>query len=378
MDAVTGKSNFDISEGIIIHLVNLLRHRCRFAQFALLTKFTVLRNLVQYFKSDAQVGNFEFHKIDAGFHFGASVEAGLLMFQIGGGLNLRPTCHVFSNIGGVQVEEIGICSDHLIFDLPTYKRTSFMESAGQPHYVWRQGVKHDLRNVLELTETDSGLKNRHGEDVDIEPETLHQLFKSSDIFHGRQARYVIPIYQRDLKDTLEDLEIRFPKLYKYLQKHEAEFLGRRSSIYKKRPTFTMFGIGEYTHATYKVAIGGLYSTPVFRLLQPNPRLAVVDDTGYMLATNDLSEGLYLLAVLTLDCTRDFLLSISHVSEKRRFSKDVLARVFIPPMKDCPDSIIRSLVDSWSGNSRFTLTVSSPLQEWLSTYSKKGNMSFAFE
>ena len=366
LEAMTGKSNFDICEAIILHLVRILSDHSA-VQFALLAKFSVVRNLIQFLKQCPNIGEFEFHKLDTVKHFGVAADAGLIKFKIAR-QNLPETpCPIFEGIGGPQVGEIGWINGRFVYDVDKYQRVSFLENEAASAYVWRQGVKHDVSNVLELSERGPELVNRSNEVADVEEEILYQLYKSSDIYHGRKSRFVVPIYQRDLKETLEDLEQRFPRLYGYLKKHEADFSGRKSRIYRNRSPFSIFGVGEYTHCTYKVAIGALYPEPVFRLLEPQPRPVVPDDTGYMLATNDYQEAVYLLAVLSLDCTRDFLLSVSHASDKRRWTKDVLARVLIPPMRECPAEIVTALKQSWFLDKRFLLQTQQQLQEWLSRY-----------
>lgn len=364
-DAMTGKSNFDISEAIILRFVNLLMGHCRFAQFALLTKFSVLKNLIRFLASHPCIGDFEFHQIDAAQYFNAAVNAGLLKFKIGGAVPLRQTCTVYRGIGGEKIGEVAMIDGRLIYDLATYERTAFVENKGRGAYMWRQGVKHDLSKVMELRENADGLHNGFGEKVEIEESVLYQLYKSSDLYHARGSRYVVPVYQRNLKDTLDDLPDRFPKLHRYLTKHKILFDKRQSSIYKNRPAFSIFGVGDYTHLKYKVAIGSLYTKPVFQLLEPTPRPVVVDDTGYMIATDDYDEAVYVFAVLSLDCVKQFLLSVSHASDKRRFSKEVLARVFIPPMHECPLPIRTAIADSWVVNEQLSIDVKKQMQDWLS-------------
>jgi hypothetical protein len=366
-DAMTGKSNFDISEAIILHFVGLLKDRCCSVQFALLTKFSVVRNLIQFLASHTFIGDYEFHRINTALHFDAAVDAGLLKFKIDKSATLRKTCSIHASVGGAKVGEVGLVDGRMIYDLDVYRRTLFMENTGAGCYVWRQGLKHDLSRIMELSETAEGLRNGLGEIVDVEGASLYQLYKSSDIYHGRPSRYVVPIYQRDLKDMLEDLPTRFPKLHAYLKKHEADFKARKSSIYKNRPTFSIFGIGDYSHFTYKVAIGALYSEPLFRLLEPSPRPAIVDDTSYMLATNNYEEALYLLAIVNLDCTRDFLCSVSHPPEKRRFTKDVLARLLIPPFEHCPQELRHNISREWLCSRDFSAQLKGTLCSWLSNY-----------
>ena len=48
-----------------------------------------------------------------------------------------------------------------------------------------------------------------------------------------------------------------PRLWSYLQAHAGSFTNRKSSIYRGQPPFALFGIGPYSFAPFKVAIGGL-------------------------------------------------------------------------------------------------------------------------
>jgi len=364
--AKTGKANYDISEAIILHLVRLLEH-CELVQFALLGKFKVLRNLMEFVGKKPGVGNFEFHRIDSKKYFNAAVDAGLIKFQTGSSLENTQTCTVYGQVAGAEEKRIAIVDNRLIFDVNSYQQTAYLEHEGEHCYVWRQGIKHDVQEVMELIETDSGVLNRLGQVVEVEEELLYRLYKSSDIYNGRESRFVTPIYQRDLKDNLEDLETRYPKLYKYLSKHKDRFKDRKSSIYRSKSTFAVFGIGAYTHLPYKVIVAGMYQEPRFKLVGPSPRPAMPDDTGYMLATDSLAEAIYLLAFLTLDSVHDFLLAISHVGDKRRFSKEVLSRLRIPSVGDVPDDLLRELVKSWNEQKSFTREQRVRLQTWIENF-----------
>lgn len=341
--AKTGKANFDISEAIILHLVDILKN-AQNAQFALLGKFTVIRNLIQFLRSDPRVGEFEFHRINALKDFGASVDAGLIKFRVGHNVKRGELCKVFDDVGGNLQSTVGIVDGRFVYDLRSYSTNGFLERNERATYVWRQGIKHDLRDILELREMNGLLINRLGEKVEIENAALYNYYKSSDIFHGRRPRYVIPIYQYDLKDTLEDLPVRYPLLYSYLERHKDAFSNRKSSIYRNKNPFVVFGIGEYTHAPFKIAVAGFYSEPVFRLLTPDVYPSTVDDTSYAISVTNYLEANYIHAILNLDCVKEFLCSISYPGDKRRFSKDVLDRVFIPAFADVPDTVLDRLSD----------------------------------
>lgn len=364
LDALTGKANFDIAEAVILHLLTALAE-CHTVDFVLLTKFTVARNLIRFLGHLPQVGDFAFYRIDAQQHFGAAVEAGVLRFRVSPAPVTRLQCAMYDGIEGTCTRSLLMQQQgRFVYDAEAYRRNAFMEANSAPFYVWRQGIKHDLRDIFELSERDNGLFNRRDERVDVEPEVLYRLYKSSDIFNGRPARFVLPVYQRDLQDTLSNLASRWPKLCTYLEAHTDDFRSRKSSIYKKRPLFSLFGIGVYTYQQYKIAIGSFYTEPVFQLLEPEARLAVVDDTCYMLATDDLSEAIYLLAILRLPCTREFLLAISSEWDKRRFSKEVLSRLLIPPYDACPVVLTTMLVEQWRTCGQFSPRTIVELTEWL--------------
>jgi len=375
MDALTGKSNYDIAEAVVLHLFEMMR-TFRSAQFALLVKFSVATNILQFLGKHPHVGCFEFHRIDAHRYFDAAVDAGLFKFRVGEDIQQSSVCAIYENIAGPKVGEITTVGNRLIYDAPGYERTSFLENRGPSHYIWRQGVKHDVGKVLELRKAESGLWNGFGEQVDIEADALYPLYKGSDVFHGREARYVIPLYQRDLKDALADLPERFPKLYQYLLRYQPNFAQRKSRIYQSKHPFTLFGIGSYTYSPYKIAIGALYTLPVFRLLASDSlRPAIVDDTCYMLTTDRYDEAIYLTALLNSKSVRDFLLSISWRGSKRRFTKDVLARVFIPPMSECPTEIIAALMLGWFAGQTVSAGAAVMLEVWLAEYAKSDRQLF---
>jgi hypothetical protein len=152
LEALTGKANFDISEAIILHLANILK-TCHLAQFAFLGKFTILRNLIQFIGPSPYVGDFEYHKIDSAKHFGASVDAGLIKFTVSVGMGPAQTCRVYESINSETSRQIAILNNRLIYDVERYDQSLFTEHRGPRHYVWRQGIKHDVRDILELTET---------------------------------------------------------------------------------------------------------------------------------------------------------------------------------------------------------------------------------
>src|SRR5205807_8869678 len=97
-----------------------------------------------------------------------------------------------------------------------------------------------------------------------------------------------------LREDNSKLEREAPKLWRYLSDHRKCFEERKSSIYKGQPKFSIFGIGPYSFASYKVAISGMYKIPRFRALGPmDGKPIMLDDTCYFVAceSSEVAETL---------------------------------------------------------------------------------------
>jgi hypothetical protein len=137
---------------------------------------------------------------------------------------------------------------------------------------------------MELAAADQGWTNGLGETVELERSHVYPLLKGSDLANGRLAprRYVI-VPQRRLGEDTGALRTIAPLLWKYLHDHRDQLDARKSSIYVKQPAFSIFGIGDYSFAPYKVAICGLYKRLMFSVIRPHDGQPVmVDDTAYFL------------------------------------------------------------------------------------------------
>jgi hypothetical protein len=74
-----------------------------------------------------------------------------------------------------------------------------------------------------------------------------------------------------------------PRARAYLRRHDAALAARRSRVYRGRPPYTVFGVGDYTFAKWKVAVSGLHDDLRFRALGSlDGRPIVPNDTVYFL------------------------------------------------------------------------------------------------
>src|SRR6266568_752272 len=325
LDAITGKSNFDIAEFILLHLVRV--YTKSHATVAMLCKNTVIRNLVAGTKDQAlPIGNLRAFAFDAAKEFGVAADASLFIFDITNELGAK-TCTLTGLREETNPRVFGWVGKNFVSDVARYRKVQQIE--GVSSIVWRQGIKHDCAEVMELREQNGHWRNGAGELVNVEHDRIFPLAKSSDlkVHVVRNLRKAVIVPQDAIGDDTTWLRRANPRLWKYLSAHAACFSARRSVIYKDKPPFSIFGVGDYSFKPYKVAISGLYKSSHFSLLLPvEGKPVMLDDTCYLLGFDKLGEAAVALGLLNSQPVQDFLKSIVFPDSKRPYTKDVLMRI----------------------------------------------------
>jgi hypothetical protein len=324
LDAITGSGNFDISEWMLVRLIDALQDRP--ATVALLCKTAVARRVIeiahQRGRPLAPVGAW---RIDSTYHFGASVDAWLFVFRTGvAEVDPAQEWPIFADLGAtVPTTSLGFDGGVLVGDYHRYRRTRHLAGVSAPE--WRSGVKHDCARVVELVERDGQWRNGFGEAVTLEPESLFPLRKSSDVANQRAnpARRLV-LTQSALGEDTDRLRLAAPLTWEYLSRHRAHFDARKSSIYSRGRAFSMFGVGPYTFAPWKVAVSGLYKRFAFSLYGPEDgRPVVLDDTCYFLSFAAEEAARAALRALRSPEAQDFFESRVFWDEKRPIRKTLL-------------------------------------------------------
>lgn len=329
LDARTGKSNFDVSEWMILRLLEALEGRD--ATLAMLCKSAVARRVVESIAQRAlAVSPVGLWRVDAAAHFDASVSAVLFVATTARaaprGGRRGGTWAVHADLEATAPESsLGVVDGVLVADAARFARTRHLAGDSDPE--WRSGVKHDCARVMEL-ERDAkggGWINGLGERVDIEGALVHPLFKSSDVANARAVpsrAMIVP--QRTLGEETETLRLRAPRAWKYLSRHRALLDARKSSIYERQPPFAVFGVGPYSFAPWKVAVSGLYKRSTFTLVGPHEgRPVVLDDTCYFLAFDDEARARRAARSLGSLPAHDFLAARIFWDAKRPITKTIL-------------------------------------------------------
>ncbi len=103
---------------------------------------------------------------------------------------------------------------------------------------------------------------------------------------------------------------------------------------KRRPRFSVFGVGDYTFAPYKVAISGFYKRLQFAVVGGHQGKPVVfDDTVNFLACQSKREAELLAGFLNSDPAREFLSAFIFWDSKRPITVDVLRRLDVRRLAD---------------------------------------------
>jgi len=323
--AKTGKANFDISEWMLIRLMEALHHRS--GCIAMLCKTSTARRTLRYaWLNRLNIGHCSLHLIDVKKHFGASVDACLLIIHTGI-LESTTIASVYPNLSfNSRITTIGLAGKELVADIDEYLRLRDMD--GIPYYNWRSGVKHDAVAIMEFKRHDGHLVNGQHEECRLETTYLFPLLKSSDIANGRLTpnRYVLITQRKPSDDTAEILK-KAPKTWAYLTRHAEALDRRRSIIYSKRARFSVFGVGGYTFSPWKVAVSGLYKGCRFEVIgQHEGKPTVLDDTCYFVSCASEDEARFICGLLNSDACQRFLRSFIFFDAKRPITIDILNRI----------------------------------------------------
>lgn len=321
-DAMTGKSNFDISEWMLIQVANWFRNRHGY--LAMLVKTSVARKFINHLhKEKIGLARSAIYTIDAKKYFDVSVEACLLFCEFEPQFR-NYDYDIYESLESENSQRVGHRNGMTVRDLDTFERLS--KYYGHAPIKWRSGIKHDCSDVMELQKNGESYINGFDEIVDIEPTYLYPLLKGSDVANNRidkTNRYVL-VTQKVVGEPTKPIKMLAPKTWEYLESHSKYLDERKSRIYQDHPRFSIFGVGSYTFAPYKIAICGLYKKLEFRLiglLEEKP--VIFDDTVYFLSFDTKEDAEKTLNILTSKVAIDFYSSLIFWDEKRPIKSSVL-------------------------------------------------------
>jgi hypothetical protein len=331
LDALTGKSNFDVAEWLLLKLLEAGGRDP--VVLAMLVKTSVARRVLSHlWATGAPVENAAMFRFDAAAHFGVSADACLFYCQLGGRRSTECSLATLEH-PDVTNGRVGWRDGSLVSDPSAYDQhcSLLSDPARTPSVRWRSGIKHDCSTVMEFDRTADGGRfvNGRGDHIELEPEYVYPLLKSTDLAHGRCAtvRKWLLVTQGRPGDDTSAIAARAPKTWAYLRAHGEQLDGRRSAIYRNRPRFSVFGVGPYTFSPWKVAVSGLHKKLDFNVVGPiEDRPVVFDDTCYHVSFERPEAARLVADLLKDDRSRALLASLIFWDAKRPITTDVLQRL----------------------------------------------------
>ena len=324
LEAITGKSNFDISEWMLLHLLEWLSGRE--AVLAMLCKTVVARKVLHHtWSRNLQIATSAIYSIDAAEHFGASVDACLLVCILKPETISRE-CAIYPDLeASTHNSTFALRDGRLVADLDAIN--TYGHLYGTSPFKWRSGVKHDCSRVMELYPRGcDDFENGVGEVVSLESTYLYPMLKSSELMkpHPTPSRYML-VTQRSVGEDTSRIKREAPRTWGYLQSHSNRLDRRASSIYRNRPRFSVFGVGPYSFAPWKVAISGFYKRLDFRCIGPvEDKPIVLDDTCYFLPCQTEHDSRILAELLNSKAAKGFFRSFIFWDAKRPITAQLLS------------------------------------------------------
>lgn len=323
MDAITGKSNFDISEWMLMNLLGILSGRR--GMLAMLCKTSVARRVLAYaWKEGLSLKRSRTYGIDAAKHFGAAVDACFLVCETDSS-SRNQDCSLFRSLRSNKVDRVmGFRDGQLIAETGLYNK--WLHLRGKRGYRWRSGVKHDCARVMELRRFGDKFVNGLRETVELEDEYLFPMLKSSDLANGRTGRHDrwMLVTQKNVGEETGIIRRRAPRTWKYLLDHSELLERRASAVYRNKPRFSIFGVGKYTFAPWKVAISGFYKDLTFQCVGSfEGKPVVLDDTAYSIGCQSQAEADYVTRVLNSSVAREFFAASVFWDSKRPITVQTL-------------------------------------------------------
>lgn len=325
IDAITGASNFDICEYIILQLIN--EYRDTNTIIAMLCKTSVARNIFKELKRNyINFTSCNILEFDAAKIFGINASACVLVIQLSEKTASSDICSVYDFENSATLKSQFGYADGQFYSNLDAETENF---DGRCCFEWRQGVKHDCSKVMELTMQNGTLQNGRKETVQIEDDIVFPLIKSSmfkaPIIHSF-SKYVI-VTQKKAREETGHLEQELPKTWEYLSDNIELFENRKRSIYRGAPPFSMFGVGDYSYSKFKVGVSGFYKQPLFSVLYSDDEKPVMtDDTSYFICFDSYDMAYVAMLLLNSEKVQGFLTSIAFLDAKRPYTKKVLERI----------------------------------------------------
>ena len=223
---------------------------------------------------------------------------------------------------------------------------------GQSDYVAHEGVNTggangvywvDIVNkrpdglVLISNITEGAKRKVESVQMAIEPDLLYPLLRGRDVkkWQAEPSAYVIVTHEFGMKLNAipeDEMKTSYPKTYQYLKRFEVVL--RERAAYKRyfrsdAPFYSMFDVGDYTFAAYKVVWTRIakIEAAIVNILEEKP--IIPQETITMVSCKNHKEAHYIAAMVNSVIFQYATSSYSQIGGKSMGSMHVLQNIHIP-------------------------------------------------
>jgi hypothetical protein len=324
IDAITGKGNFDISEYITLMIIRYFENRN--AKLSFLVKNSVVKNIIfEQKKNKYKISNLRKIKFDAKKEFDVSVDACIFLCDF----NQKVEFDVEEkNFDTDESSRFGWDGNKFLSNIGNFQNGTDFHGISQ--FLWRSGIKHDCTKIMELKKHNGFYLNKLDEEIKLEDSLIYSLIKgsylSSNLINSSDLFTIVT--QKKISEDTEYIEHLAPLTFDYLNGHSKYFDNRKSSIYKNKPRFSIFGVGDYSFKPYKIGISALYKKYRISLILPdkNNKPIMLDDTCYFLGFDKFEDALITYSILNNEIVKIFINSLTFNDIMRKYNKEVLMKI----------------------------------------------------
>lgn len=193
--------------------------------------------------------------------------------------------------------------------------------------------------------TDGAKKKVENIQTVIESDLLYPLLRGRDVqrWKAEPSAYILmvqdPVQRRGTDENI--MKTKYPKTYLYLKRFENELRDRaafkryftrkdkHNRIVDSGLFYSMFNIGDYTFAPYKVVWTRLSSIEAAVVKDINRKVLIPQETNSMIDTNNLDEAFFLCSMINSSIFQFAAISYSQEGGKSMGSPQVLEYIRIP-------------------------------------------------
>jgi methylase of polypeptide subunit release factors len=179
----------------------------------------------------------------------------------------------------------------------------------------------------------------------IEPDLLYPLLRGRDVkrWMAKPSAYIIMTQDPEKRRGIDEdiMKTQYPKTYQYLKRFE-EVLRQRAAfkryftrkdksnrIIETGPFYSMFDVGDYTFAPYKVVWTRIANIQAAVIFQKDRKSIIPQETLSLVAFDIKEEAHYLCAMVNSTPFQYASISYSQVGGKSMGSPHILENIYIP-------------------------------------------------